>query len=491
MNYGMQEVRPQVTLKKLVLTEAKEYKDMWLRPYDVSVGYDELNKFQEIVDRSLHMNTRDGIDGLLNNNMPNVVTPSGIVMNKAPIVNGWNTRRFKFVLIVEFKYPGTISSEIDYIQGYTDYVGATPSGNIDPNMVFYPNSVTVLDNTFDPNTGVAHIIPKYSYNIIKDETHMIEDNFQSYKLARPADVAANIGSFMDVDGVEYHSSAASINELEVVDKRQAMPTDHLAAVLKTVVDSKITSGIYSDPENALDLAIGNLLTRGVFTISFFKHLLMYKCIEDSSFTTSLLYSMFPEAEHIGEVYLSSGVPEVSVDIPAELTTLDTAETYNSDFETRISLVIHEAVSSILSESLLSEIVFEADNLTGVGAGNVLKVESFLQGINKPVYANKFLTMFLNKAWNTITNNNANIVSVLVHGSLMSDMTISIVADGRPKVIFRYPTFANSKFLPVIMDNARLGALSEGYKEIVDTALNTTQNTLVKSTGGVNPTGIIY
>jgi hypothetical protein len=178
--------------------------------------------------------------------------------------------------------------------------------------------------------------------------------------------------------------------------------------------------------------------------------------------------------------MNNNVP--SYNIPMELFTEDTADTFDTTIETRISLVVHEAVSTLLNESLLNYITFEMDNLNGVPNGNPLEATSYVDGLNTPMLAQKFMAAFKQRAWNSISNNNNTLVSVLVMGMAESETTVIITIDGRSPITYRYPTFADSKFLPIIMDNAKLDLISEDYNNLIDATLGVVGNNLKQAYG---------
>lgn len=171
---------------------------------------------------------------------------------------------------------------------------------------------------------------------------------------------------------------------------------------------------------------------------------------------------------------------LSVDVPRELLTDETADTYDASLETRLSTVIHGAVSTLLNESILSNIVFEIDNLLGKPIGHVIDADSYIDGVFAPMHANTFLNMFIARVWNALTNGNVTPIKIMVMGMVESDTTIIIETDGRHPVTYRYPTFADSKFLPIIMNNDRLDLLSEDYGTLIDAALHTTRDVIKDS-----------
>ena len=95
-------------------------------------------------------------------------------------------------------------------------------------------------------------------------------------------------------------------------------------------------------------------------------------------------------------------------------------------------------------------------------------------------ANAFTDMFISKVWTSLSNNNLMRVKILVTAMLESDTTIAIEVDGKPFVTYRYPTFADSKFIPLITNNTGQEAMIEQYANLIDTATETAGNVIRQS-----------
>ena len=483
MAYRAQEIRTDVRVTKFVLVESKRYKEMYVRPYEMHVDNEALSKVERMVSNSFKreigrsdIRSSSSISGYVNNELSNILTPSATVIDKANIENGWGEKRLKFVLIVEIKRQGDHNSVINYIQGYSEYLGVSKSDNLDPDMMLYANSVIKLVKTYNPHTRDFDIRPVDSFNVVFDETNKVGDAFNSLKLARPSDVAINVSDLKDMgDDVVSMSTVGSVNSPELADKRALLPTDHLTRTLKTTMDSAIQNNFIGTSNDTIETIVGNLSDPVLENIDFFKKILNIRN-QDAGFTVNDLLFVDP---NVGDVTMVSvgNLLSNTTNIPSELLTEDTAETHGTNLEVRLSLLVHEAVATLLNESILNDIVIEVDNYSGVPQGAVLNGGSYLENINVPLHANAFLNNFINRAWNSISNNNNTSVKVLVSGMLESDTTVIITTDGRHPITYRYPTFADSKFLPILMDNNSLELISEDYASLIDTALYSTTETM--------------
>jgi len=477
--YRPQEIKPTVRILKLLLVEAEGSKDMWHRPYEMDLGHDDVSRVEDIVARSLATTNTNAIQGMMANEMPNILAPSAMVSGKANIINGWGERRFKFVLIVEMSQSGSSASVINYIQGYTEYLGISRSDHLDENMRFFTNSVLKLKRYVDSVSGRVHTVPLESYNVVHDETREVNNAYESKKLARPSDITMNIASVMDLDedeSVVAMSNVGSVNSHELVNKTSLLPNDHVATTIKNAIDAKRNVGYLGENGDVVSSMVGNLSEPSIYNVDFFKTILDIKG-RSEDFTLGDLALIEPNINNIIETVIGINDGVTNYDLPRELFTEDSADTYDSSLETRMSLVALEAVVAILDKSALNSIVFEIDNYKGEPDAHILDSGSFIENYDLVTAANMFVTSFIQRAWNTITNNNNTIVSLLVMGMLESKTTIIITLDGRPPITYKYPTFSNSKFLPVIMENKDLDVLTEDYNTLIEATLGTVGNAM--------------
>jgi len=485
---------PVVNVIKFLLVESKRYKDVWLRPYELNVGHDDLNKVKHIVEESMQTSSRDMAGALVNNEIPNILTPSSMPLERANIANGWGEKRFKFVLLIEISYPNTNTVELDYIQGYSDFFDISYKGNIDDNMRFVINTVSTFKRTYDAMTGSVLTVPASSFNIVIDETKSINNNFKSNKLMRPVDIALGVASLKSMEDndedIVQMSNVGSVNNPELVDKTTILPSDHVATTIKHAIKAKDSTALLGNDGDTVTQLVGQLTTPVPLNIPILRALSSIRQ-QFETFTLRDLQLLDPAVANpqSGKVKVIVGDQLPNMTLPQELLSEDTAETYDASLETRLSLVIHEAVAVILNKSILNSITFEIDNYNGQPVGNVLDSSSFIDGINLPVYATAFINMFIDKAWNSISNNNFMPIKLLVTAMLESDTTIVLSIDGKPHIIYRYPTFADSKFLPLITNNEGLEAMTANYNGVIDMAIETAGNVIKQSLmgqSGFNP-----
>ena len=485
--FGKQEgfVRNTVTLKRFVLIESKAYKPQWLRPYELHADYTDIEVVKDTVQKAIKHNTVGGIDAELQKSNPNLLTPSSGVIGEAGIINGWNTKRFKFILVLESHNPYTNTTLINYVQGYSEFLDLSFRQNVDPNMTLFINSVTVLRKTFNTETGTFSIVPLYKYNVVQDDFSAMDSieyetvpnsfNYDNVlKLSRPEDILVNVSTLSTVEpGVMVLSDVGNVKKLNVVDSKNVLPTQHLSSILSSAVNSTLTSDAFMGEEDLVGMMLGETSTNSPETIEIFKLIMSYTGKLKPSFTINELKGMLGLPDINYDVILSADAGSVMINhnVPDILKAEDTADTYGAEIETRKSILVHEGVVNALNNSLLSHIVFTIDNHLGEANFAILTANSEIEGLDVTFYANKFMSLFINHVWRNVTENNLLDVKLLVSADIIADTTIDISINGGPEVVYRYPTFADSKFIPLIVDNARFNDLTTSYQAVIETALS--------------------
>lgn len=119
-------------VKKLLLQETGTYNQMYNRPYEVDTQGGMLENAISRLEQAKGGLSGSGLSGI--GSM--LLRPSASVMQGVSdvyIPNGWSERRLRFVMEVEVTSK-TGSTSIFYFQGFSEYVGVSMQGSIDPRM---------------------------------------------------------------------------------------------------------------------------------------------------------------------------------------------------------------------------------------------------------------------------------------------------------------------------------------------------------------------
>ena len=132
-------------VKQFILQDTGSYNQMVTRPLPVSADPRSYDAVIEAAVKSMKINQR--VSPMTISQMASTyISPTALPESVVNIPNGWDTKRLRFVLTVEYTSSiGHVTESMVY--GYTDYMGTsnlsgTPT--FDPNMMFYINGVVDL-----------------------------------------------------------------------------------------------------------------------------------------------------------------------------------------------------------------------------------------------------------------------------------------------------------------------------------------------------------
>lgn len=148
-----------ITVKRLLMREVVEQHEHVVRPYASNYTSQERMRFDEVTQGGLLIDAPT-LSGIANA----ILRPIARGAATANIANGWNNRRFYYMMEVDIRRTAnSVSTEI--VAGYTDYLGASlQTQAIDPNLKFYVNSQIVVSQVYsETSTGPAWV-PMVSNN---------------------------------------------------------------------------------------------------------------------------------------------------------------------------------------------------------------------------------------------------------------------------------------------------------------------------------------
>ena len=149
-------VQTKLRVVRFLITETGTYNPMYRRSYHTEMQAGTLSAIEEKVANAKRI-TPQMLGGLADRfilptaAVEQMALPNGGTAPRQIVIpHGWNERRLRFMLEVETDF-GTGGRITEMIQGYTDHLGVTHNGVIDPNMEFHVNSVLKIrkqtDNT--------------------------------------------------------------------------------------------------------------------------------------------------------------------------------------------------------------------------------------------------------------------------------------------------------------------------------------------------------
>jgi hypothetical protein len=164
-------IKSSTHLVKGILIEQEQQHTQYYHPME---GYLTTSLVEEVM-----VKTNDGLNInpiQLSSVAAKIISPSEQPVGEVAIVHGMGQKRFSFML--EFVTTGTLLGTItEVITGYTDYVGATISGAIDPRLRFFVNDCITLIDT--PETYVARDGSTRYVKRIKDDMTLLRSPYDT------------------------------------------------------------------------------------------------------------------------------------------------------------------------------------------------------------------------------------------------------------------------------------------------------------------------
>ena len=476
--------------RKFILIPTGTYNEQFFRPYVTNVN--------DYLIRCLYEKTNGG-----KNTSPSavagvagsVLTPSNEPTSSATIKNGWNNKRYRFVMILD-----VTENHIKYVQiatGYTDYVGGAGK-NLDPEMEVYFNSFQTFTSQVKvtPNGVKTMLFPHDITQLIKTDSRSPLNAFRydhmnpmlEKQLLRPQDVFNRltmeiIGSGLDYEDNDLGIATDPLSYSDVVDTRSGSmgglstsnrkngnPSNYVSSVLTALKDSKEAYGdtnacnVYSEAavnKNVADKHISSNITTYKMATTFtdFNQRGYLKLKE--------LQMVIPNLSHVTQIVGLTQAKKVRM--PHE--TGDTEKLSNITREAHAATILSNALPDLMIDSLLGQVNFLATNNYADGLIRFTwtddeSAKSLSEGIE--AFINKFVHRLTNEVLFDLCHQGAIRFNLHVFADITDDIKITIGFDGQPPVPYVMPIFCDSIFSPIIGESGTaLKTLSDNMSELAN------------------------
>jgi hypothetical protein len=461
----------------LLIPTKKSYRDVYQRSFELNAQVSTLSKLEAVFNNSGVGRNAKVIDNQIANAIPEISRLQANPMGRADIPNGWGTQRIRFILEVESIVNGLIM--VSYIQGFSEYHDPSFSGYIDPRMQFYVNSVTNVVKMLDPTSGTYRVMPKNTFNVITDlaggqKYQEIDNNFD-LKLLRPKDIMENLESIdfasdqndMVIDttgGINSGSGDAS-------NRANNDPIKHFTKTLNAFIDAKNNSEVTTDHKDILRTASSLVEETNILSIPFFYALhTVSGDFSPSKFTLEVMQSIDPGLS--SKTHMIDNATDIAlVNNNTMLDTMDTADMLQPTAETMKATVIAQSINSIMLDQLLSSISVSITNQTGGYIVALTDVKSFIEGIDVTAYANRAVSQIEAVLMPLVTDGNLTMIEAFITADILGDTTIGISVNMQPNVVYRFPTFADSLYSPVVSSADNKARTINDFSNILDMTYN--------------------
>lgn len=437
-------------VNKLFLQETGTYNAMYNRPYEVNTQGGALENAisrLEAAKGELHGGGLAGIGSMLLR--PTVNVTQGV--SDIYIPNGWSTRRLRFVLEIEVT-SRTGSTSIYYFQGFSEFVGVSMQGSIDPRMKFFINSFIRVGRFQVPTaTGLAYKdVVQESAQVLNGQL-LYQNNLEVRRL-RPCDVFAGIQV--------NHLSAATYGD--VIDTRVGIENGTMsfgsqrANNLPTNYLAKFMTG-FKDASNLAAFGTGNegILSRAQCTtmanesepgenpvLRAFANI--QGITQTVDFSMSDLTQLDPEAPR-RTVY--NPISQIAY---GTLHSTGQSENWSSTRpETQFAAQLANTIPALMMESFISELHFTASNMMGMNQSVCMETHAkALTGADMSGHIALLMRRIQYEVLFDLSYGNQDVYDLIMSVDVFGETRIEVSMYGKSHVLYAVPSFGDGLLAPV-------------------------------------------
>ena len=468
----MNNVNQHRVLRTVLIENKQSYNDPYIRNFTINDTLNSLNQFEALLSNS------NGL-GISEQSIA-IYTPDLIKIDATPfkagnIIHGWKQHRFLFLMEIE-----TIGSAYDiitYLQGYTDYADISTSGYIPDDLKYYINSIIEVSRVKSPAGGYSYV-PRRAFNILGDNIkHETFNNIEETALT-PATILGRMSC-----GIVNDTMYINIGNLEntpVVSNRfNCDNIKYLSKVVNTYTNSKLTTDISYDQNDIISQTQTNLQ-------------------EASLLGNPVLFSVSRITGEnrpfiINNKILDSLDPSLKFDSANRVTVHSANDcirmnnnTFGNDMlnstesgENFLAPTIHnlkatylvQSLSSLMAEKMITELTVLISNTQGIEPiVQPMFVGMFVKGLDQSAYFSRVVADIKTRILPVLFENNNLLVNAFVNISLLEDSIVSINVNdiNSEPTLFRFPTFADSRFNSLIGSNRKQAELTDQFSNLFST-----------------------
>lgn len=461
-----------MVVTRLILAETGTYNDMALRPFQSNVNGEVVRQMQEAT-RGGTMLQPSNLAGLAGS----VVRPSSEAQGVVSIEQGWSAPRFRFMMEVRHT-PFAGGETVQYLTGYTDHVGVSHGGHLDPNMRLYFNN-SIMTRVVTEYTPAGHI----NRQTVSDASHIITGNYapdfntmhRTAHTMRPEDVFGTMNTFRlrDVidDPNDLFDTRTTFAQGTMKKSRRsngAAPT-YLSRLMSTWGNTLAGADTNASEGEIYARAAGDVREGLISQDTFLNVLQMNTSLQEgSSITYNELNMISPGLDDRTQVIMSTGA--------VRTTTLQNHHVGQTEHwggttnETIVATIMAHSVPAIMMDLMLTKVAFMVTNqtLNGQYDVSILGMASFAEGIDLTPYGNAFQSRLINEVMVDLTQNNMIGVQIQGQVDVLGESRFSISFNGGPFIEYAVPSFADALMAPIITNNAdNLRILASDVEALAD------------------------
>lgn len=463
-----------VQIKRLFLIETGTYNPQYRRGYATEVTGHAINMLDERIHGAKHF-TPSLLAGVASQIVRPQATPESA--NPIAIPHGWSERRLRFMMEVESFFP-TSGSITEFVTGYTEnFEGIAGSGAVDPNLMFFINSITHIRNTvMRTPTGTQNVS-----NVSETSQILVDNNWgginQPSHIARmrPTDVYSAVQR-ADVDlGGNVRDIRTTVTSQAVKSSRSNnMANSYVADMLEGVKNAYVKVNAFGqDTQDMLTEARGHakdpLLSKDTFlrAISTIRNQ-----PPGNMFRYADLVMLDPNVSspNVKVVIFSGPTQQVGTHYAGQ-----SEGWHGSDRLTATAAILSQSVPAVLAGLAITKCAFQATNrnfgLNVMGSVptrvDVLGIRGFGNGDLRQA-GTVFEQMLVSEILNDISYNNEVDYYIKMEVDLLGETRITLSMDGSAPVEFVTPSFCDALMAPVLTENTlQAKILADDFGQLFD------------------------
>lgn len=477
---------------QFLLFETGTYNVQYRRPYETNLTGNTLNEMKE------RLSTAKAFTPTLFSGMAShFVAPSPTPENPIDMVNGWNEPRVRFMLELEYNWhTGGVVKEI--VLGYSSHLGVSHAGAIDPQMVFYVNSVTQARASMVNVPGIG----TQMHQSIFDSSHILVNNSFSNAYSgnldhrlRPEDVYCTMqASHLQDMGESVLDSRTMNYNIPVKSRRtNSSVTNYVSSILKNYIQSISKNDFGQGPNELLEDARGSVVEESTSRDPFLMNLSQVRQNGgvENTFSFGDLARLDPNVQRpeVTKVRFMSPTAKAK----SHQTGL-TAEWNGVNKETEIATILSHSVPALMMELGIMKVFFKTTNRDITNNINTVVYSPPLSfsDVDMSVPTQMFLTHLENRILRDVSFNGGMDFAIDMRVDLMGETWISLSVYGRPFIEFVTPSFADALLVPVLTaDQHRAASLASDFENLANelSDVKRDHHPGIMSAGGWTPSGI--
>lgn len=446
-----------VRIIKLLATKTGTYNPMYFRPYQTHFTPEVADDLNTRIRGNGHNETTTSLlSGIANR----IMMPSQQHYGLIPIVNGWDTPRGRFNMVVELT-SATGSVFHYYIQGYTSHYDNSLQGTPDPNMVFYINSYIRMSRS-----KIMTPLGLEDRNVVTESAQVINGRLVRNLLnnniygMRPSDLYSVIQGEMiagrmpqgDIPSQLRDTRHNLSNQCVPSARSNNLPANLLSKMLKSYQTGNTLLEFGQDSEDVFTKSKGYVYEGSLMESGFFRQLSNVTGVpEATTFTMANLIQIDPNVtNHRVSTFLTLNSTALR-----QINTAGQSETWHrpDDISAWVCSVLINAVPTIMMELMIAKLVFRASNHDSMGVTNMsFEQASDLIGQDITPALTVFKNRFVHEIMNDITYGNQELYMVYMSIDLMGDTVIDISYAGHALKRYVAPSFCDSLMSPIVTPN---------------------------------------